>query len=353
MIDLTGQVRSWSDRLVARFAGCQERALRSPSWWKPPGWRGEPELLDRLAELFGTPPDRTVVNGGVRQFATSWAVRMTSAVVETPTFADIPLILGSGAPVSRAAWSALTDGSLTGGPPATIWLTSPFRNPDGLSLDPASITALDRLAERGHTIVVNQVYRWYATVDAAPAAPATAWTVTSLAKIAGNGVRLGWATAPAADAIARTLTSDGPPTAWQRAWAGFLTERNLRALWADCVKPTMLARAAFVRRTRELLGWDIPGGGSSLVLACVGIDETSGLALLAERGLLASPGSAFDSPLPSVRLAFSCVTVAEARTAAESVARVGSSFRPGPRPVPLANDHFAWTASSRTPTIQS
>jgi DNA-binding transcriptional MocR family regulator len=293
----------------------------------PPGWRGEPELLDRLAELFDSPPERTIVNGGVRQFATSWAVRTTIAIVEAPTFADIPVILGAGAAVRRLPWSALTNCSLADEPAGTIWLTNPFRNPDGRSLDPALMAALDQLTGRGHAIVVNQVYRWYEGANAVAAAPATAWTVTSLAKLAGNGARLGWATATAADAIPRTLTSDGPPTAWQRAWARFLTRRNFQALWADCVEPTLDARQAFTRRVDELLGWNIPGGGPCVLLDCVDMDEATVIALLAGQGLQASPGSAFENPVDSIRLSFSGTTAAEAKEAAERITRLATRFR--------------------------
>lgn len=329
MIDLTGPPRPWSDRLTARYASCQEHALRTPGWWRPPGWWGEPRLLERLAELFGAPVERTVVNGGVRQFATSWAVRASVAVVETPSYADIPVILGSRTSVRRVPWRALTAGAIE--PPGTIWLTSPYRNPDGRCLDPALLAAAARLAGRGHTVVANQVYRWFDGATAMPPVPAGAWTVTSLAKIAGNGIRLGWATAPSPDAITRTLTSDGPPTAWQWAWARFLTRQNFQALWTDCVEPTLAARQAFARRAGELLGWDVPGRGPCLLLACVGIPEATGVELLAGRGLRVSPGSAFGSPVDSVRLSFSGTTAAQAHAAAEAMARVATRLRPADR----------------------
>jgi DNA-binding transcriptional MocR family regulator len=329
VIDLTGPPRPWSARLVARFAAAQQRSLRSRSWWQSPAPRGEPELLDRLAELFGSPPGRTVVTGGVRQFATSWAIRTTRAVVEMPTYSDIPEILGAGAAVRSIPWSALRDGRLTGTPPGTIWLTDPFRNPDGRSLDRPLAAAVDELVRRGHTAVINQVYRWFGPVDtSAPTAPAGAWTVTSLAKVAGGGIRLGWATAPTEEAITRTLTSVGPPTAWQRACAAFLDDQTLRALRSDCVEPTLVARRAFVSRAAELRGWDTPGGGPSLMLDCVDMSEAAGVALLAANGLKASPGSAFGSTVPSVRLAFSGATTSEATAAAETIGRLGRAFGP-------------------------
>ncbi|SEF68031.1 DNA-binding transcriptional regulator, MocR family, contains an aminotransferase domain [Actinacidiphila yanglinensis] len=326
MIDLTGPLRPWSARLAERFARCLAGGARTRSWWRPPAPRGEPELLDRLAELFGSPPERTVVTGGVRQFATSWAVRTGPAAVEAPTFADIPQILGAGLPVRRVPWRELTGGAA--GPPGTIWLTSPFRNPDGRSLTAGETEAVGRLAGQGHTVVVNQVYRWFHAAGPAPAAPDGAWTVTSFAKMAGGGLRLGWAVAPRPDAVPRTLTSDGPPTAWQRACAGFLDEATLRALRADCVEPTTEARQAFAARACELTGRGVPGGGLSAVFTCPGSSEAEAVELLARQGLEVSPGSAFGCPAPSVRLAFSGTTAAQAVRAAETMARLRPGFTP-------------------------
>lgn len=326
MIDLTGPPRAWSDRLAERFARCLAGCVRTRSWWRPPAPRGEPELLDRLAELFGSPPERTVVTGGVRQFATSWAVRTSPVAVEAPTFADIPEILGAGLPVRSMPWRVLTGGTPV--PPGTIWLTSPFRNPDGRSLTAGETEAVGRLTGQGRTVVVNQVYRWFHAAGPAPAAPDGAWTVTSLAKMAGGGLRLGWAVAPRPEGITRTLTSDGPPTAWQRACAGFLDEATLRALWSDCVEPTAEARHAFAARTGRLTGRSVPGGGLSVTFACPGSSEAEAVELLAREGLEVSPGGAFGCPVPSVRLAFSGTTAAQAVRAAETMARLQPGFTP-------------------------
>jgi DNA-binding transcriptional MocR family regulator len=346
MIDLTGPARPWSTGLTTRFARAYDRCVRATPWWKATAPRGEPGLLERLAELFDAPPDRTVVTGGVRHFALGWAGRTARAIVESPTFSDIPAILGAGAPVQSVSWPALADAADAAGGPATVWLTSPFRNPDGRSLDAHLAATVDGLVDRGHTAVVNQVYRWYA--DTGPLAPVRAWTVTSLAKVAGGGVKLGWATAPAAGDIGPELTRAGPATAWQRAWAGFLDRPTYRALRSDCVEPTLAARTAFADRTRDLLGWNVPGGGLSVLLACLDTTqdtakdttqdtghETAGetaektaVARLAAAGLRVSPGSAFGSPVPSVRLAFSGTTVAEAGQAAERIARLDGALQP-------------------------
>lgn len=328
MIDLTGPPRPWSTRLVARFDRCREDAARSPSWWRTPAPRGERVLLDRLAETFGASADRTVVTGGVRQFATGWAATGLPAAVEAPTYADIPAILGTAAPVQRIRWSRLGSLARRIDPAAIVWLTSPYRNPDGLSLDGAGSTAAAALARRGNTVMVNHVYRWSEAADHVPDAPAGAWTVTSLAKVAGGGLRLGWATAPAADRIARVFTSFGPPTQWQRACAKFLDAKTFRTLWADCVEPTVAARQAFADRASELLGWEDPTGGPSMLLSCANVTEPDAVALLAAAGVRVSRGSAFDCPDPSVRLAFSGVTLSEAKAVAEVFARLEAAFRP-------------------------
>jgi DNA-binding transcriptional MocR family regulator len=329
MIDLTGPSRAWSATLAGRFAACQDRALHGDAWWASPAAFGEPALLDRLAELFGAPPDRTVVTGGVRQFATACTVRGAAGYVESPSFADIAEILEANGPVRGFSWTELLDGTMAGAPAGTIWLTSPFRNPDGRSLTPALDDALATLVARGHTAVVNEVYRWFYPAAAVPRTPAAAWSVTSLAKVGGGGLRLGWAVAPPGSAMTRPMTSIGPPTAWQRGCAAFLDERNWRALWSDTVEPTLDARAAFVGQVRERLGWAVPGGGLSLLLDCVDMTEAEGVERLAATGLRVSPGSAFRSAVPSVRLAFSGVSVAEAVSAGTALAAIGDAFRPG------------------------
>ena len=335
MIDLTGPVRPWSERLRRRFGAAVEHGLRSSSWWHSPGPRGELALLERLTELFGAPPGRTIVTSGVRQFAAVWAGRTAGAVVETPTFIDIPAILASRSAGRRLPWEAMANGAPADGGSATIWLTSPFRNPDGRSLDARLLRSLDALAGRGDAVVVNQVYRWFGGQSTTPVAPATAWTVTSLAKLAGGGLRLGWVTAPDGAEISQDLTSSAPPTAWQRAWAAFLDPPTFSALWHDCVEPTIEARAAFATRAAQLCEAEVPTGGMLLMLDCLGLDEDAGVSLLASHGIAASPGRAFDDPAASVRLAFSGVTRTEAIRAAEILVALGKHFRvlaPDPHP---------------------
>ncbi len=328
MIDLTGPVRAWSAKLASRFAGAQERGMRSAPWWRTPAPNGDPALVERLADLFSAPLDRTFVTGGVRHFAACWAGRTSCACVEAPTFVDIPGILGGRGPVRRISWAELTDGQLQRAAPGTLWLTDPYRNPDGRCLTAAQSAAVADLVGQGHTAVINQVYRWLDPADWAPGIPAGAWAVTSLAKVAGGGVRLGWATAPSADEITQELTSGGPPTFWQRAWAEFLDHQTFLALWQTCVEPTLDARRSFVDWLEESLGWTIPGGGFSLLLDCVGIDEKGGVDLLARSDVNVSPGSAFGCAVPSVRVAFSGVTVSESKKAAEIFARQQARFRP-------------------------
>jgi DNA-binding transcriptional MocR family regulator len=331
MIDLTGPLRPWSAALRLRFARAQDRSLHTGSWWRPPAPRGEPALLARLADLFGVPAERTAVTNGVRQFASSYVGQAGHAVVETPTFADIPRILATTRPVRTVPWEALREGDLGDDRPRTVWLTSPFRNPDGRCLDPRLRDELDSLAAKGHKVIVNQVYRWFQPEPTAtPMAPPRAWTVTSLAKLAGGGVRLGWATAPASSEITaeQTLTSGSPPTAWQRTWAEFLDAPTFRAMWSDCVEPTIDAQRAFAERIAELLGWEIADLCPSILVECVDVAEKEAIELLEQRGTRVSPGSAFNSPVPSVRLAFSGTTVAEATQAADHIAGLPARLRP-------------------------
>jgi DNA-binding transcriptional MocR family regulator len=324
-IDLTGPPRPWPDRLRERFAERLDHGFRDRPGWHSPAPQGEPELLGRLAELFGCPPERTVVVGGVRPFAAALALATATARVETPGFADIPEIVGAGRPVRALRWNELHQEPLAG-PPGLVWLTSPFRNPDGRSIDTTVHTAVETLAARGHTVVVNQVYRWFTGPAGAAPAPSGAWTVTSLAKIAGGGMRLGWALAPPGVAIPRPVTGVAPPTAWQRACAAFLDGATWQALWSACVEPTRQAQAAFARRAGELLGWRV-GDGPCMLLSHARLSEPAMVAALREHGLMVSPGQAFHSPVPAVRLAFSGVTATQALTVAEVLARLGPGWR--------------------------
>ncbi|MGW2866905.1 aminotransferase class I/II-fold pyridoxal phosphate-dependent enzyme [Kitasatospora xanthocidica] len=321
MLDLGGPPRPWPPALVRRFGAAHDRALARADCWSTPPAQGDPELLERLAELFGAPPERTVVTGGVRQFAGSWAGRTRTALVERPGFADIGPVLAGASEVRALAWEDLP-GAARGGPePVTVWVTSPYRNPDGRSLDAAGRLALAELAAEGHQVVVNQVYRWFAPPEEPPDG---CWGVTSLAKLCGGGSRLGWATLPDPSAALPTLRAAGPATTWQRAWAGFLDRSALTSLVRACVEPTLEARRLFTERLGELLGWEFTGGGMSLLLSWRGATEERVLAELAGLDLVVGPGSAFDAPPGSVRLAFSGVDAREAVRAADRVARLAA-----------------------------
>ncbi|WP_327306672.1 hypothetical protein OG730_27045 [Streptomyces sp. NBC_01298] len=316
-LDLTGPPRPWPHALVRRFGAAHDRALDRADCWATPPAEGDPELLERLADLFGAPPGRTVVTGGVRQFAGSWAGLTRTALVERPGFADIGLVLAGTAAVSALPWEELPGAAQSCPEPVTVWVTSPYRNPDGHSLDTAGRAALAELARAGHQVVVNQVYRWYApSVEPPPGC----WSVTSLAKLCGGGSRLGWATVPDGVTVLPALRGSGPATTWQRAWAGFLDRPALASLHRSCIEPTLEARGAFTDRLGELLGWEFAGGGMSLSLSWHGAEEDRVMAEFAEQELRVGPGSAFDGQAGSVRLAFTGVDAAGAVRAADRVA---------------------------------
>jgi DNA-binding transcriptional MocR family regulator len=314
---------------VGGFSEALGVALATPDRWSTPQPFGDRALLDRLGELFGAPEGRTHVTGGVRSFASAWAGRTRTAIVEQPSFSEIPEILAKAGPVRRESWERMAQAAAESAEPATVWLTTPARNPDGRSLDSDGLDVLEGLARAGHSVVVNQIYRWF---EPAVPAPAGVWTVTSLAKLCGGGSRIGWAVSPTDDPTDVALRACAPATVWQRAWASFLSERVVAALRADCVEPSVDARAACVDRLAQLLGWELPGAGLSVVLACsrpAPLDSAAGgdssseageLSRLAEAGILASPGAAFGMPVASIRLAFSGVDAAQAREAADRIA---------------------------------
>jgi DNA-binding transcriptional MocR family regulator len=250
--------------------------------------------------------------------------------VEAPSFSDVPAILAAAARSDRGDWNTL-DGRL---PHGTVWVTDPYRNPDGSCLDPEVRRHLATLASAGHTVVVNQVYRWYLPSGTTPVVPVGAWSVTSLAKFFGGGSRLGWTTAPEGVAVAPALLVAGPAKPWQRAWAAFLDARTVEQMRTACIEPTLAARAAFTAHVGNLLGWEFVGGGPSVHLRCDGSGEQHTVEALLGAGVLVSPGSAFDAPVPSVRLAFSGTDEAGARAAAEQIATLSPRCGLNPWPSP-------------------
>ncbi|MFC1417838.1 aminotransferase class I/II-fold pyridoxal phosphate-dependent enzyme [Streptacidiphilus cavernicola] len=329
MIDLTGPPRPWPEALAGGFGDSVARALACSDRWSTPQSPGDPALLDRLGELFGAPEGRTRVTGGVRSFASAWAGRTATAIIERPSFSEVPEILAGVGPLRREPWDRMAGAAAESAGPATLWLTTPARNPDGRSLDGAALADLAKSAEAGHQVVLNQVYRWFAPNGPVPEG---VWTVTSFAKLCGGGSRLGWAVAPSAGPCDAALRACAPSTVWQRAWADFLSGRVVAGLLASCVEPTLDARKAFTARAAELLGWEFAGAGPSVVLvdpepaegpAAVGGAgaEAGALAALAAAGVSASPGAAFGMPVSSLRLAFSGASAPQAREAAERIAR--------------------------------
>jgi hypothetical protein len=311
--------------LAGAFRDAQDWASRTPGCWNSAPPQGDPQLLDRLEELAVVDAggrERLLVTGGVRQFAALWAGRTRLSVVEQPTFADVPYILGGASEVRLTGWEDLEEEAAHCTEPATFWVTSPLRNPDGRTLSKAEEGLLSRLPPAGHQVVVNQVYRWYA--PEACRVPEGAWSLSSLSKLVGGGSRLGWAVGPDPAAtmdLARRWRMPGPATVWQRTWARFLSPATVAALLAECVEPVAAARHAFAARAAELLGWECDGPGMSLALTGAEDAEGALLQALARCGVQANPGSAFALP-SGVRLAFTGVDTSGAEQCAERIARL-------------------------------
>lgn len=327
MIDLTGPPRAWPDGLICQFGKAYEAAEAAG---RGTG-QADPALLERLAELFGADPERTTVTGGVRRYATRAATGTRRVIIERPTFCDIPMIFGRESTVHRASWNRLPDLAKSISGRAVFWVTSPSRNPDGRSLSGDEARALAAIAAQGHEVVVNQVYRWFTPRGEIPQ---DAWCITSFSKLCGGRRGFGWLTRPAARPAVDRTHEYGPSLVWQRAWARFLSASALRCLIAACAEPTVASAQAFAARAGELLGWDLGYARFSAVLVGPGMSEEDMLGLFADAGLRVSPGSAFDMPAASVRIAFSGVTVPEARIAAERVARLAGAAPAGSRIVP-------------------
>jgi DNA-binding transcriptional MocR family regulator len=199
----------------------------------------------------------------------------------------------AGAEVTLHDWADLPDTS----PDTAIWLTSPFRNPDGRSLSDSERATLARLAAAGRRVIVNGAYRWFGEHRGVPGAD----HLGSLHKIAGHGARLGWVISPDFfDRATAELIGTPPSPVWQRSWGLFLRRGGLDLLIEETAAPALSAAAAFHERL------SVPASGAPHVLLTLraGISEESALAYLADRCFRLNPGADFFGAAPAVRASF-------------------------------------------------
>lgn len=263
-------------------------------------------LRHALADHLGVPAAELAVTSGIRGQVASLLAGATALVVERPTFLSVPRLAAQyGVPVVALDWEDILDGR---GVPegATVWVTSPARNPDGRTLTRAEADRLDELAGAGRRVVVNQAYHW--CVPDAPR-PRAAILVGSLHKLAGGGTALGWQVTPGGAGPDRPAAG-GPPTAWQHAWASFIGAGGLELLAEAALEAPARRCRRFASAVRLPSGVELRyGDGPSLSLLLPdGTSEEAAVEALGGQGLAVGAGAAFGWDRAAVRLSFTGVS---------------------------------------------
>jgi DNA-binding transcriptional MocR family regulator len=307
-IDLTGRPELWGGPVLRLWRAAMTRALADvdPSLRAPLG--GDRMLREYLAGELGVVAERVVITSGVRSAAVALVRPAGHVLVEHPTFLGVPQVLSAaGIRVTSATWeqiSCAADGQ-------AIWVTTPARNPDGRSLDPALLGVLQELIACGRTVVCNTAYRWFAAPSAMPDG---AVLVGTLHKLAGPGAHLGWVIDPPGGRdVAEALWFAAPPLHWQRAWGYFIRAGGVPVL-RDRHADLAAARSAFLTE----LGLAASGAGPHVLLR-VTVPEEHAVAAVAAAGVLVSPGAAFAAPEPAIRVCLFGLSPAAAGRAASAI----------------------------------
>jgi len=313
LIDLSGLPPPIPDAAVDLLRRCVLAAADSPDLSEPTSPLGLPALREALATELRCAPDELAVTSGVRSGIAVLAPQMRDAVVETPSFEDVPRLLRElGVTVQRRGWEDIIADR---GDQRSLWITHPARNPDGADLDASD---LYRIAGGSWGIViVNEVYRWHGSAWAQP--PSTWSMVGSLAKVFGPAARIGWIRGPIVPALTNpALRMASPAPLLQRAWAGFLRAGGLAILRERAEEESRMADAF-----RSALRLPSATGPNVLLPLPAGWTADAALAALRERHLLASPGAAFGASSTTLRFCLCAASMEEIREACASVVSVG------------------------------
>ncbi|WP_165906194.1 aminotransferase class I/II-fold pyridoxal phosphate-dependent enzyme [Streptomyces sp. Z26] len=297
---MTGAPYPWPDDLAELWRHCLGRAAREPGWDTRPPWRGDPGLRAALGTVLGFPAGEggPLVSSGIRPLVGSFALLGRRVVVEKPSYAGVVTSFERcGAQVLRAE----LDEALRIARPARehlLWITSPWRNPDGWSLDRPAVERLTRFVDDGGVLVQNETYRFFGTGRSAAALRVPgAFVVGSMAKAAGPWARLGWLhgdTVP--PPVEAHLRAAAPPAVWQRAWARFAADGGLSRLLDRCrTVAALTAHAAAVSGA--------PRHGGASVLLRLDVEEPVDH-LRHGHALRVGDGRDFGAPAGTVRLCF-------------------------------------------------
>lgn len=321
MIDLTGRSPSWPVEIEAVWQDCLGRATRNRRMWNTHAWQGDELLREQIGAIMNLDPARLTITAGVRAAALTYARRERVLLLERPTFDGVVYALSdSTAQLCFHPWRTLLSGPLPAG--AALWLTSPARNPDGLTLTAEDCALLAGRVAAGHRVIINEAYLWFA--PAAARVPG-ADLLGSFHKIAGLGGRIGWVHSDGFFAEARPeIIGTAPPRVWQRAWALFAAAGALRSLSEWVVGRTRAAMAEFRREVHDHHR-DVPSivGPHVLLPLVPGCDEKTALSRFEQHGYRLTAGSHFRVPFPAVRATFTDVPVEAAGEFGRFAARCG------------------------------
>ncbi|MEO3789008.1 aminotransferase class I/II-fold pyridoxal phosphate-dependent enzyme [Nonomuraea sp. B10E15] len=342
-VDLTGPQATWPSAGLRLWRAATDHVLGLPDAWHPPPPQGDRGLREVLGAILREDPDDVLITSGVRAGASVIAQFGESFSHEQPSFTGTVTVLRAcRRDVNLHPWAELLEHRHAGrtGAAGVVWLTDPWRNPDGATLTPDGWRRVEAVA-RTRQVVVNEVYRWFGK---GRSRPARVWMTGSLSKLAGSGAGLGWIRGTGMDDLARRQHAR-PSLFWQRCWAYFLAHGGLELLIDHTVRPTAEASRAFLDELVRVAGAErCPGAvaGSPFFLLPVPHTTTEDfVGRLAADGVRVGPGDDFLAPSPSVRVCFAGVSGAGARHAARTIGMrllADAPFRAGSHPAAERTD---------------
>lgn len=318
-IDLSGRQPVWPETARGLLQSCQSIAINDRDVWQTPPQFGDLLLRQMLALTLEDDPANIIVTTGVRAAAFILAHANVHVFHESPGYSDVVFALkAAGASVELFNWAQVNSLPLQD-KRSIIWITSPCRNPDGISLPPTIFAQLSNLTEHNCTVLINETYRWYSTPQ--QIVPNAVY-VGSFSKVASGGIRVGWirGTGIALRIFRRHYAL--PPMLWQRTWAYFLQKGGHELLLDHMVRQTEAAQQAFLATA----GKDIPQWnnvkGPSILYYLPSLDEDAAVRDCLAQGLVVLPGRNFLTAKPAIRLCFTDIEPMVAATAGRRFQRV-------------------------------
>ncbi len=309
MIDLSGTPDPWPAEAMALWAECASLAAGANELWTVPAPSGDHVLREVIANLLGFASDHITIVSSLRAAALTYARRYRRIFLERPSYPGVlPAFSGGAARLRMLPWDDIFGGALPGDPSRTVlWVTSPCRNPDGISLTAANEVALRQRVAAGYRVVVNATYAWFSDRKAPEGVDVTG----SLHKLRGVGARIGWVAGPHffSEAVPE-LVGTTPSPVWQRAWGLFLRDGGMSVLRESYLARVATAAATFRDHLTATYGLAFPAfdGPSALIPLQDGVSEDAALAELERRGFRLVAGRHFHTTYPALRVTFFGVT---------------------------------------------